>query len=293
MERLNFNHLFSFYAVAKSGSIKNAAIDLDLSSSTLSEQMKSLEQTLGEPLFMRAGRNLTLNTRGQRLFRKVEGFFSGATELMDTLDLSKDDVSQRVEIGITTAISRVFAYEILRPLFQENGSHVRVTESQADALLMEFKQQNLDIFITHEKLSSSLLKRLNTIVIREPEMVVVAGKEFAKGLPKFPKGLTRAPFFLFTVRTPLRWEIEKFFKTHTIIPDIRGEVDDPEILKAAAADNLGITVLPDHAITKADEKKLVRLGVLPRSDVRIYAYHLGGDPNPQVTRVLEKLQNSQ
>jgi LysR family transcriptional activator of nhaA len=290
VDRLNFNHLFNFYAVAKSGSVKNAAIDLGLSSSTLSEQMKGLERSVGEPLFIRVGRNLTLNTRGQRLYRKIEGFFSGATELLDKIDLDGEGVVRRVEIGITTTISRVFAFEILKPLFREDGAHVRVTESQADTLLMDFKHQSIDILITHEKLSASLVKRLKTLVIREPELVVVAGKEYAKRLPRFPEGLSGTPFFLFTVRTPLRWEIEKFFKTHTILPDVRGEVDDPEILKAAAMDNLGVTILPDHAITEDDKKKLTQLGVLPRSEVRIYAYYLGGDASPEVERVLGKLK---
>lgn len=290
MNRPNFNHLFSFYAVAKSGSIKNAALDLGVSSSTLSEQMKSFEEAMGEPLFTRAGRSLSLTVHGHRLFQKIEGFFAGSTELLDTLGLQANGAARRVEIGITTTISKIFSYEILRPLFRESGAHIRVTESQADVLLMEFKRQNIDVFITHEKIAPSIVKRLKSLVIREPRLVVVAGKGFENKFPKFPEGLSGQPFFLFTVRTPLRWEIEKFFKTHSIVPDIRGEVDDPEILRAAAEDGLGIAILPDHALRSSDEK-LTRLGVLPKSDVCIYAYYLGGDPSAEVDRVVQALKD--
>lgn len=274
--------------MAKSGSIKNAALDLGVSSSTLSEQMKNFEGAMGEPLFTRAGRSLSLTTYGHRLFQKAEGFFANSAELLESLGQQAAE-GRRVEIGITTTISRIFSYELLRPLFREAGMHIRVTESQADALLMEFKKLNIDVFITHEKVPATVVKRLKSIVIRRPELVVVAAKGYEKKFPKFPEGLSGQPFFLFTVRTPLRWEIEKFFKTHTIVPDIRGEVDDPEIIRAAAEDGLGLAILPDHAI-RGSEGKLQKLGTLPRSDICIYAHYLGGEPSPEVNRVITTLK---
>jgi len=294
VNRPNFNHLFAFYSVAKSGSIKNAALDLGVSSSTLSEQMKNFEAAMGEPLFTRAGRSLSLTAHGHRVFQKTESFFSGSSELLDTLGMPSNSKpsARRVEIGITTTISKLFSYEILRPLFREKNMHIRVTESQADVLLMEFKRQNIDIFITHEKISPSIVKRLKALVVRQPELVLVAGKGYEKKFPRFPEGLSGQPFFLFTVRTPLRWEIEKFFKAHSIVPEVRGEVDDPEILRAAAEDNLGLAILPDHAL-KGGDGKLQRLGVLPKSEVCIYAYYLGGEPSSEVERVMRALKETQ
>jgi len=252
--------------------------------------MKKFEESMGEGLFTRAGRSLSLTAHGHRLYQKIESFFAGSAELLDTLGLQTNGSARRVEIGITTTISKLFSYEILRPLFRNSGAHIRVTESQADVLLMEFKRQNIDVFITHEKIPSSILKRLKSIVIREPELVVVAGKDFAKKFPRFPAGISGQPFFLFTVRTPLRWEIEKFFKAHSIVPDIRGEVDDPEILLAAVEDNLGLAILPDHSLRLAGDK-IVRLGTLPHSEVCIYAYHLGGEPSPEVNTVVQALKS--
>jgi LysR family transcriptional activator of nhaA len=293
MNRPNFNHLFAFYAVAKSGSIKNAALDLGLSSSTLSEQMKSFEAAMGEPLFTRAGRSLSLTAHGHRLFQKTESFFSGSADLLDNLGVKPNASAgfRRVEIGITTTISKLFSYELLRPLFRDKDLQIRVTESQGDVLRMEFKRQNIDIFITHEKISPSIMKRLKSVVVRQPELVVVAGKNFEKKHAPFPKGLSGQPFFLFTVRTPLRWEIEKFFKAHSISPEIRVEVDDAEILRAAAEDGLGIAILPDYSL-RGSEGKLQRLGTLPKSDICIYAHYLGGEPSVEVERVMRALKES-
>jgi LysR family transcriptional activator of nhaA len=292
LDSINYNHLYSFFVVAKSGSIKAAALTLGVTPSTLSEQMKSLEKQFGERIFSRVGRSLSLNSQGRYLFDKVESFFSDSHRFFLNPPLSTTPGTiPAVEIGITTTISRVFAYEIFSPLFREKGTHVRITEGPADTLLMDFKSQNLDIFITHEKLSSSLIKRLKVHTIREPELVVVAGPKLKDTFPKFPSGLSGCPFFLFTVRTPLRWEIEKFFKNKSILPDIRAEVDDPEILKAAVADDLGLAILPDHSIRQElANKKLFPLGVLPKGDVRIYAYYLAADALDQVERVVHTLR---
>lgn len=293
MNSFNYNHLFNFYTVSKSGSIKSAAITLGVTPSTLSEQMKNLEEQIGEELFTRVGRSLSLNSRGRYIFEKIDAFFSESQGFLVPSSPNANRSALAVEIGITTTISKVFAYEIFRTLFKDQDTHVRITESTADTLLMDFKSQNIDIFITHEKLSSSLVKRLNAVTIREPELLVVAGTQYKDRFPKFPSGVSGQPFFLFSVRTPLRWEIEKFFKAKNIVPDIRAEVDDPEILKAAVMDNLGLAILPDHSVRKElSEGKLVSLGTLPKGEIRIYAYYLSNDVNKNVEKVLMKLKGN-
>lgn len=293
MNSINYNHLFNFFVVAKSGSIKTAAISLKVTSSTLSEQISNLEKQLGEELFTRVGRSLSLNPRGRFIFQKIEPFFSETETYLSPSSFKTKSSPIGVEIGITTTISKVFAYEIFSQLFKEKGMHMRITESTADTLLMDFKTQNIDIFITHEKLSNALVKKLNSVTIREPELIVVGGKEYKDKFPKFPQEVSGSPFFLFTVRTPLRWEIEKFFKSKNIVPDIRAEVDDPEILKAAVLDNMGLAVLPDHSIRKElAEKKLFSLGSLPKSGIQIYAYYMESGSNKELEKALKILKNS-
>ena len=56
MEWLNYHHLYYFWVVAKHGSIARAVDELRLAQPTISGQIKLLEDTLGEKLFVRAGR---------------------------------------------------------------------------------------------------------------------------------------------------------------------------------------------------------------------------------------------
>ena len=84
MERLNFNHLFYFYIIAKEGSIKSASEKLFVSQPTISDQLKLLESYLGCQLFLRQNRGLTLTQEGELALEYAEKIFGISTE-MNTL----------------------------------------------------------------------------------------------------------------------------------------------------------------------------------------------------------------
>ena len=65
MEWLNFHHLRYFWTVAKTESVRKAAEQLHISQPSISAQLKLLEETLGQKLFHRSGRNLVLTEVGQ------------------------------------------------------------------------------------------------------------------------------------------------------------------------------------------------------------------------------------
>ncbi|HEX7877805.1 MAG TPA: LysR family transcriptional regulator, partial [Candidatus Eisenbacteria bacterium] len=65
MDWLNYHHLLYFWTVARHGTIVRAARELNLSHPTISSQIRSLEESLGERLFTRIGRRLELTDVGR------------------------------------------------------------------------------------------------------------------------------------------------------------------------------------------------------------------------------------
>ncbi len=65
MEWLKYHHLLYFWVVARDRSIVKA-----------SEQLRSLETSLGEQLFARVGCNLALAEMGQVVFRYADEIFA-------------------------------------------------------------------------------------------------------------------------------------------------------------------------------------------------------------------------
>src|SRR5919198_1525524 len=85
MDWLNYHHLLYFWVTAREGSVTRASEQLYLSQPTVSAQIRVLERSLGEQLFVRSGRNLVLSEVGRVVFRYAEEIFSLGRELTDTL----------------------------------------------------------------------------------------------------------------------------------------------------------------------------------------------------------------
>ncbi len=85
---LPLNALRTFEAVASRLSFSKGAAALNVSAAAVSSQIRSLEDRLGQPLFHRHGRNITLTTAGQML---LPGVHRGLTELNQAvLSLQED-----------------------------------------------------------------------------------------------------------------------------------------------------------------------------------------------------------
>jgi LysR family transcriptional regulator, regulator for metE and metH len=73
---LEIRHLRLVAAIADSGGVTKAGERLFLTQSALSHQLKDIEQRLGSPLFLRAGRRMVLTPAGQRLLDAARGILA-------------------------------------------------------------------------------------------------------------------------------------------------------------------------------------------------------------------------
>ena len=121
MEWLNYHHLFYFWTVAKEGSIVDASDKLRLTQATISAQIRSFEENLGEKLFNRVGRRLLLTETGRVAFRYAEEIFTLGREFMDTLKGRPLGQPLRFRVGITDVLPKLIAHSLLEPAFQVPG----------------------------------------------------------------------------------------------------------------------------------------------------------------------------
>lgn len=77
--------LHYFEAVARHGSLKIASEELGVSQSAVSHQLRDLTTTLGEQLFIRAGRGISLTETGRQLADKLATAFSGLQASLDDI----------------------------------------------------------------------------------------------------------------------------------------------------------------------------------------------------------------
>jgi DNA-binding transcriptional LysR family regulator len=127
--RVNILHLRSFYAVAKEGSIIQAARRLNLSQPTVSKQLKALEDRYRISLFLSRTPPLKLTPAGEALFREASQLFSSVDNVEQILE---DDLSDRLLLRLgsdTPPLAARLAHE-MRLSFPKLHSQVRIENAR-------------------------------------------------------------------------------------------------------------------------------------------------------------------
>lgn len=88
-----------FLAIAREGSITNAANTLHVTQPTLSRQIKELEEDLGQKLFTRGSHNMTLTSEGMILRKRAEEIVAMVDKTESEFNTMEDNLSGDIYIG--------------------------------------------------------------------------------------------------------------------------------------------------------------------------------------------------
>lgn len=110
-----------FLAVAQEGSVTRAARALHLTQPTLSRQIRELEEELGQTLFSRGGRELSLTREGLLLRQRAEGIV-GLAEITEKefRSLGEKTVSGDLSLGCGESKALSFVTDALKVLQDEH-----------------------------------------------------------------------------------------------------------------------------------------------------------------------------
>src|SRR3989337_1057122 len=125
MERLNYHHLLYFWMVAREGTMARASARLPPAQSTLSAQIRALEDALGEKLFERAGRRLRLTEMGRTVFGYADEIFSLGRELLESVKGRPTGRPLRLVVSVADGVPKLIAYHLLKPALRLS-EHVRL-----------------------------------------------------------------------------------------------------------------------------------------------------------------------
>ena len=98
---LDLTALRSFVAVSDTGGVTRAAAQLNLTQSAVSMQLKRLEESLGQPLFERAGRGMRLTAAGEEVYQTCHVLFSTFEELDERLARQSEDQGAEARVAVT------------------------------------------------------------------------------------------------------------------------------------------------------------------------------------------------
>jgi len=273
---MNYHHLRYFWAVAREKSVSRAAKELRVAQPTVSEQIRLLEDSLGERLLERAGRGVELTEIGKVAFRFADEIFSLGAELSDTLKGRTQGRPTRLTVGVLDAIPKWVTARILAPLMAVSGSvglRVVCYEDKAERLLDDLSAHTLDVVLADGPIGPSHDARAHNHLLGEAEVAVFGTVELVREAKRsFPRSLAGMPFLLPTPDAPLRRALEGWLDERGILPNVVGEIQDSALLTTFGEMGKGLFAAPDavdEAILRA--RGLAKAGGLVPLRERFYA----------------------
>lgn len=291
MRWLNYHHLFYFWSVARRGSITEACHELKLSQPTISAQLRSLEESLGEKLFKKQGRYLQLTDTGRVAFRYAEQIFALGGEMFDLIEGKSTGRPEIVRIGVSDVMPKLLVRQIIDPIFDlKPCPKVIFVENRSERLLAELGIHELDLVLSDCPIPPSIHVRAYNHELGSSSVSFLAPERICqKHKKRFPGCLAELPVLLPAAVTVIRRELDMWFERLGINPFVIAEFEDSALMKTFARSGRGVVPIP--TIVEHIARKDLGLRVLGRvTEVQERFYLISVERkvrHPVVAKILE------
>ena len=229
IESLNYRHIHYFWMVAKQGSITKASSILNVSQSSISEQIKVLEHNMGVQLFVRSKKGVELTEYGKRIYSLVNEFFPKLEELFESLINHKSSDIRFLNIGLAPTLSSDVRYEFCYPFIEDIHYTVKINRGENSYLKEAFEKRELDIVLTTNRgmnLGSSTEKKILT----KKKIVFVVRPSLYKKISNI-EDVSGHKFINYTADADLHFNLINYLNSKSLSPLRIAEIDDILLVK--------------------------------------------------------------
>lgn len=248
MARLNYRHLQYFFAVARDGNLTRAAQRLHVSQSALSVQIRRLEDDLGQALFARAGRTLTLTEAGRIALAYAEQIFTTGDELLATLKEGRRHERQVLRIGAVATLSRNFQESFVTPLLAQPDVELVLQSGSLGELLTRLGAHTLDLVLSNRPVQGDSEREWRCRRIARQQVSVIGPPRKRARMLTFPDDLLTLPLLLPSTNSDIRTAFDLLCEQLDVRFRIRAEVDDMAMLRLLARDTGALALLPSVVV---------------------------------------------
>jgi DNA-binding transcriptional LysR family regulator len=259
---MELRQLAYFVAVAEERNFTRAAQRIPIAQPAISQQILRLEAELGERLFLRHRRGITLTPAGQALLPHARATLGAAEGGREAVAALSGLLTGRLTVGHVHPLpDRRF----LRLLGAFHRTHPRIEltllEDQTDTLLAALAAGQLHAaLIGLGRYDRPPPDVESLLVAREPVLVAVHPTHPLAGRGQVPlRALREEPMVTLTRASKLRSTLEAACQAAGFAPRIAAETSDLGVLVELAAERLGVAVLPASGLAGAAELVQLRL----------------------------------
>lgn len=244
---MDLRQLKSFIAVAESGTLSRAADRLQLSQPGLSRQIQLLEAAVGQPLFDRHARGMSLTAEGEKLLERVRG---PVRQLEGAIDEARDagaNPAGRVVLGMVPSVSDLLAARLALQLQQTYPDiSLRLVDGYGGHLLDWLYRGDIDLALMYGPGTDFHCPTRE--LFYEPLQLVGPPGRLQASRPISVSELCELPLILPSSGHGLRSRVEAASHQAGKRLQIAMEVDSFRVMKALVSAGYGYTVLPASAL---------------------------------------------
>jgi len=256
--KISLRHLEIFTAVAKKGSIKEAANELYLSPSAVSMSLSELEKSLGVKLFDRLGKKLILNNFGELLFQEANHLIDRVNYIENIFKSKK--FSGNFKIGCTQSIGNYVLPDIISLFKNENPDvEISLIIENTENIMKKLLKFEIDLAFIEGIVNHKLVESYNWL---KDEIVIFCGKNhiFSKKKRVTINDLKKAQWILREKGSGTRDIFEKAIYNKIKNLKIFLEINQIEGIKRIVEKGIGVGALSYFTIKKELENgSLVKL----------------------------------
>jgi DNA-binding transcriptional LysR family regulator len=247
---MDLRQLEILQAIAETGSFTACGRKLNVSQSAISRQILLLEEELGEPLFLRIGRQVRMTPAAESLVQLGQRVFQDVRDTVGTITDRTRELrgTLRLSGGMTVCL---YVFPSLLKHLRRAHPHldVRLTVTTAGKSLQEIRGGRIDAGLLTLPIEESDL--VTVPVLREELMLITTpAHPLAKRRRVSAPDLGEQPFILFEPGSATRRVIDQFFAKEKLEPPIVMDTENVEIIKAMVKTGMGIGIVPYQAVAR-------------------------------------------
>jgi len=250
---MDLRQLEILQAIAETGSFTACGRKLHVSQSAISRQILLLEDELGEPLFLRVGRQVRMTAAAESLVQLGQRVFLDVRETVGTITDRTRELRGTLRLaGGMTVCLYVFPPLLKRLRRVHPQLDVRLTVATAKQSVQAIRAGRVDAGLLTLPVEESDLVTVPSLheellIITTPTHPLARRKQRGRIAPRDLNGL---PFILFEPESATRRVIDRFFVTEGLEPVVVMETENVEIIKAMVKTGLGIGIVPYQAVAR-------------------------------------------
>lgn len=244
---VTFRQLRVFVEVARQGSVLRASEVLHLTPPAVSLQIKEIESQVGQRLFDRANRRITLSTAG-------EYFLVYARRLLGTLKEAEDAMARfaRLESGrLTIGMVSSAKYFLPRLLARFHTEHpavdVRLRLGNREQLVALMEANEVDLCVMG-RAPVDFASRAEPFAMHPHVLVTAPTHRFAHAESVPARALADEPFIVREPASGTRTALQEYLDQHRLKPTFVMEMPSNEAIKQAVMAGMGVSLLSLHTV---------------------------------------------